>query len=83
MDNYEKVIKSFASRVKQLRLEKEYSQEGFAIQAQIDRSYYGRIERGEANPTLNNIAAIADVLGLEIWELFYESPKPVRRKKSK
>lgn len=82
MDKYQKIIELFSKRVRKLRLEHGFSQEDFASQAEIDRSYYGRIERGDANPTLKNIAAIAETLGISIQELFGESPKRVRRKKS-
>jgi len=53
-----------------LREEHGFSQESFAVAAGIDRSYYGRIERGTANPTLKNIQAIADVLEITISQLF-------------
>jgi transcriptional regulator with XRE-family HTH domain len=79
MDKYDKVIEAFGKRVKKLRVEHGYSQEAFAQEAGIDRSYYGRIERGDANLTLRNIAAIADVLDLSIPELFMEPVKPGKR----
>lgn len=78
---YEKVIQAFGKRVKTLRIEHGYSQEAFAQEAGLDRSYYGRIERGQANLTLSNIAAIADQLSLSLSELFAESPR-IRKTKS-
>jgi transcriptional regulator with XRE-family HTH domain len=80
MEKYEKLNEAFGKRVKALRAQEGHSQEAFAQEAGIDRSYYGRIERGEANPTLKNIAAIANVLGISITELFEELPKAGRRK---
>jgi len=81
MDRHDKVIEAFGQRVKTLRGEQGYSQEAFAQEAGIDRSYYGRIERSKANPTLRQIASIADLLGVSIAELFTETPKSMRRKK--
>ncbi len=78
MNKHDKIIESFGKRVKKLRIEHGYSQEAFAQEAGIDRSYYGRIERSEANPTLRNIAAIADLLGISISELFAELPRAGR-----
>jgi transcriptional regulator with XRE-family HTH domain len=80
MDAYDKINEEFGKRVRLLRAQEGYSQEDFAQQAGIDRSYYGRIERGEANPTLRNIAAIAAVFGISVTELFEELPKTGRRK---
>ncbi len=36
----------------------------------LDRSYFGGVERGERNVSLDNIAAIARALGVPIKELF-------------
>ena len=80
MNKHDKVIEAFGKRVKRLRLELGYSQEAFAQEAGIDRSYYGRIERGEANLTLRNIAAIAELLRLTIPDLFMESNKSGKSK---
>lgn len=54
----------FGKRVRQLRKEKGVSQEAFAHEIQIDRSYFGSIERGERNVSLENICLIAKGLGV-------------------
>ncbi len=41
-----------------------YSQEGFAAHARMDRSYYGAIERGEFNQSLDTIIKISRSLGI-------------------
>lgn len=60
----------FGRRVRQLRKEKGVSQEAFAHEIQIDRSYYGSIERGERNVSLENICLIAKGLGVPPAQLF-------------
>ncbi|MFC3203507.1 helix-turn-helix domain-containing protein [Alteromonas oceani] len=40
------------------------SQEAFALKAKVDRSYMGRIERGETNITVEMLFQLADVLGV-------------------
>ena len=40
------------------------SQEALALQAKVDRSYVGRIERGEANITIELLYQLADVIGV-------------------
>ena len=57
-------------KIRQLREEKNFSQEEFAGLADIDRAYYGGIERGERNVAAVNIIKIAVALGLEVGELF-------------
>ena len=59
----------FGRRVRQLRKEKGVSQEAFAHEIKIDRSYFGSIERGERNVSLENICLIAAGLGVPPSEL--------------
>ena len=47
-----------------------HSQEGFADLVGLDRTYVGSIERGERNPSLKAVLAIAEALGVEAGELF-------------
>lgn len=60
------------SKIRKLRRAKGFSQESFALHAQLDRSYMGRIERGEANITLEIIEQISAVLECEPCELLKE-----------
>jgi transcriptional regulator with XRE-family HTH domain len=59
----------FGKRVRHLRKAKGISQEAFAYSIGIDRSYFGSIERGERNVSLDNICLIAKGLGVEPAEL--------------
>ena len=61
--------KKFGSVVRKLRLAKGFTQEAFADRLGIDRSYQGRIERGETSVTFHKIGLIATGLGLAKWEL--------------
>ncbi|AMV26278.1 anaerobic benzoate catabolism transcriptional regulator [Gemmata sp. SH-PL17] len=54
----------FGRRVRQLRKAKGVSQEAFAHEIKMDRSYFGSIERGERNVSLENICLIASGLGV-------------------
>ena len=60
----------FGERVRSLRQSKGLSQEELAFKAGMHRTYLGGIERGERNPSLRNIAAIAKALGVTLSELF-------------
>lgn len=46
------------------------SQEEFAALADLDRAYYGGIERGERNVAVLNLIKIAVALGVEVGRLF-------------
>ena len=50
--------------IRELRLTQNLSQEAFAEEAGLDRSYVGGIERGEHNLALVNLLKIAESLGV-------------------
>ena len=60
----------FGKRVRELRLARGLSQEELTFRAGVHRTYLGGIERGERNPALENIAAIAKALDVTLPELF-------------
>lgn len=64
------VQQKFGHRVRELRESKKVSQEELAYTAGMHRTYLGGIERGERNPSLKNIAAIAKALDVDLSELF-------------
>jgi len=64
------IQKQFGDRIRVLRLAKGLSQEELAFRAGMHRTYLGGIERGERNPALKNIAAIAKALDVTLSELF-------------
>ena len=66
--------KRFGARMRQIRksVKPKLTQEALADIAGIDRSYTGKIERGESNVSLVNINRIADALKVEPAELFRE-----------
>jgi transcriptional regulator with XRE-family HTH domain len=55
--------------IRATRLERGYTQEAFAAHAHIDRSYYGAVERGEFNLTLQTLLRIASGLNITAAEL--------------
>jgi transcriptional regulator with XRE-family HTH domain len=57
-------------QIRRLREKKNLSQEELAGLADIDRAYYGGIERGERNVAAINITKIANALGVEVGKLF-------------
>jgi transcriptional regulator with XRE-family HTH domain len=56
-----------------------FTQEKLAALAGLHPTYLGGIERGERNPALENLAAIAAALAVEVCELFlFDGPCPDR-----
>ena len=66
------IIISFGLKVKELRKQKNISQEKLAELAGLHRTYIGMIERGEKNLTILNIEKIALALNVKIIDLFNE-----------
>lgn len=60
---------AFGARVRELRQERGWSQEGFAHHANLDRTYVSGIERGTRNPTLDIIYRLAEALGVPAADL--------------
>jgi len=56
---------AFGSLIRQGRLAAGISQEQMAHMACVERSYYGRIERGESQPTLFVVLKICTALGTD------------------
>ena len=63
------ILKKFGERVRQLRKQKDISQEELAHRADLHRTYIGMIERAEKNITLLNIEKIANALEVEVSDL--------------
>ena len=60
------IAKEVGQLIRAHRKQKGISQEGLAIKAQIDRSYMGRIERGEMNITLKALWEISEALEVSV-----------------
>ena len=61
---------AFGEAVRRYRKDKGFSQEAFADECGIDRSYMGGVERGERNLALVNIERIVTALGMQPSEFF-------------
>lgn len=57
------LLKSLGGVIREHRKARHLSQEALADASGIDRSHMGKIERGERNVTLLNLAKIARALG--------------------
>ena len=60
----------FGKVVREIRKERGYSQEKLAMEAGLDRTYIGGLERGERNVSLINIEKLSLALKIPISNLF-------------
>lgn len=63
------ILNKFGEQIRRLRKTKGWSQETFAYECGLDRTYIGGIERGERNVALRNIERLAKSLNVSISEL--------------
>lgn len=64
-----KFLIQFGCRVRELRTAKGLSQEAFAAECGLDRTYISGIERGKRNVSLENLRVIAKALGITLSRL--------------
>jgi transcriptional regulator with XRE-family HTH domain len=57
------------STIRQMRVSKGISQEALALMAEVDRSYLGRVERGDNNVAILTLVKIAAALETTVADL--------------
>lgn len=62
-------IRAFGASVRHMRETRGWSQEALAEHADLNRSYLGEVERGEASPSLATALKISSALGFRLSEL--------------
>lgn len=72
------VLREFGKRVRSARESRGWSQERLALEAGLDRTYVGGVERGERNIALLNLNRIAVALG-QGFDGFLPCRRPQRR----
>jgi transcriptional regulator with XRE-family HTH domain len=73
------LLRALGQRIRELRSERGYSQEGFADLCGVHRTFMGTIERGESNLSFQNIAKVATTLKVSLSALFLELEKQAER----
>ena len=68
----EELAERFGAAVRRLRLQRGYSQAGFAEACKLERAYMGMIERGEVNISVRTALKIARGLDVTLSGLFVE-----------
>lgn len=64
---------AFGRAIRRARLRLRISQEELGFRAGLHRTYVGGIERGEKNPSYDNLLKLADALGVRASELLRDA----------
>lgn len=59
--------------IRRVRQSKNISQEKLALLAEVDRSYVGRVERGDNNAAILTLSKLAKALDISLTELMQEA----------
>ena len=78
----DKVLKIFGNSLRKIRKSRGLSQEEFAFQCGLDRTYISGLECGIRNPTLKVLTTIANHLEVSLSELLLhiENNDPINEK---
>lgn len=61
---------NLGSNIRRYRLKKGLTQEQLSQLSEVSEAYVSRLEAGKRNPTVNVLAKIAEILGVELEMLF-------------
>lgn len=65
----EELLKQIGDRIREVRVEKEISQEMLANEAEVDYSQVNRMELGKVNFSISTLSRIAKALQTDLKEL--------------
>jgi transcriptional regulator with XRE-family HTH domain len=63
------IVSSFGTAVRHLREQRAWSQEALAEHSDLNRSYIGELERGQAIPSLLTLKKLSSALGVSLSNL--------------
>lgn len=69
---HQDLLSAFGHTIRKYRTEKNISQERFADMCSLHRTYISDVELGKRNVSLENIATMANALGVKIYQIFKE-----------
>jgi transcriptional regulator with XRE-family HTH domain len=66
------VKKTIGSRIRKIRLQRDYTQDNMAAELEITPGAYAKIERGETDPSATRLLRIAEVLEVDVMHFFQD-----------
>ena len=79
----QKHLQALGKRIQELRKGQKLSQERLAENCGLTLNYIGKIERGEAQPTLEALLSIANALKSNLSALFFYLDRPLTKDEAK
>jgi len=77
----DKFLKSIGENIRRTRILKGYKNiENFANLVMMNKDYYGGIERGQQNFTIQKLINIAEILGVPLEQFFMANPEEINIK---
>ncbi len=67
------VLIALGTAIRRIRIENDISQEKLALLAEVDRSYVGRVERGDNNVAVLTLSRLTKALGISMQELMAQA----------
>ena len=65
----DRLLVGLGKAIRELRIERGWSQEDLSLRTGVHRNYIGGIERAERQPTVETVAKLADALDMSVAEL--------------
>lgn len=75
-----RILQALAGRIKELRLERNVSQEELAHRSGLSRTGMGFLETGKRWPRLDTLMSVAEGLNISVDELLKGLHKPPRKR---
>ena len=72
-------LRALGKRIQEIRKNRNLTQEELAERCNLTLNYIGKIERGEAQPTLEALHAIANALKTNLSNLFFYLDRPLTK----
>lgn len=75
---FQGALRVLGERIRTARKHKGLSQERLALEAGIDRSFMGQVERGQRNVSFSTLCRLASVIGQDVGALCEGLPSPTQ-----
>lgn len=66
-------LERLGAAIRKRREQTGHSQESFADEIEVHRTYYSAIERGEQNITMETLEKVCKGLGAKMWEVLKDA----------
>lgn len=73
------LLVALGATIRELRAERELSQEQLGLRSGVHRNYIGGLERAERRPSVVTIARLAETLGIRTSDVFRRAERRMGR----